>query len=191
MAFLHLIIAHLLGDFVFQSNDLILKKYKSWTGTFQHVCIIASFSVLMLLPILQHKETWLVIGVIFAVHFIQDCIKIAYDVRYNAKKSTIPFFLDQIFHVGLIAFLSPSLEGLNLTALPTWASQVYASDAVAIYIMGAILFSYTYDITVYQFTRQKSKKNTEYKPNVWGMMNRIAVFTALYVLVLVFSGGFM
>lgn len=181
MVFLHLIIAHLLGDFVFQSNDLILRKYKSWKGTFQHVCIIAFLSILMLSPILQHTETWIVIGVISVVHFLQDYFKIGYDANYNKNKSTLPFFLDQILHIGLIAFLSPMLKDLNLAEFPQWFTAFYKSDLVAIYLIGAILFSYFYDITLYQFTRQKRKKHLEYKPNLSGMLHRIALFTALYV----------
>ncbi|MEK9160059.1 MAG: DUF3307 domain-containing protein [Patescibacteria group bacterium] len=189
MIFLHLIIAHLLGDFVFQSNDLIQKKYKSWTGTFQHVCIIGTFTVLSLFPYWQHQETWWVIGAIFGVHFVQDCLKIAYDIRFNQKKSTLPFFADQLFHVSLIFLLSPLLKDLPAMALPEWLGMLYSSKFAAIYIIGAILFSYTYDITLYQFLRQRSKAPREFMANIPAMLRRIVVFTLLYSLVLVFGGG--
>lgn len=191
MIFLHLIIAHLLGDFVFQSNDLILKKYKSWVGTFQHVCIIGVFTILSLFPYWQHRETWLVIGTIFGVHFAQDCLKIAYDIRYNQKKSTLPFFADQIFHVTLIFLLSPLLKDLPALSMPAWLEGLYFSKVAAIYIMGAILFSYTYDITLYQFIRQRAKKPLEFNANIPGMLRRIAIFSVLYAAALILGSRFM
>lgn len=191
MIFLHLIIAHLLGDFVFQSNDLIQKKYKSWTGTFQHVCIMGAFSIVALFPYLQHRETWLVIAAIFGVHFVQDCLKIYYDVRYNKSKSTLPFFADQLFHVTLIFLLSPLLAELSALPLPAWLDTLYYSKFIAVYLMGAILFSYTYEITLYQFTRQKTKKHLEFNANIPAMLRRIAIFTIVYLVILVFGGRLM
>ena len=191
MIFLHLIIAHLLGDFVFQSNDLILKKYKSWIGTFQHVCIIGIFTILSLFPYWHHKETWIVIATIFGVHFFQDYLKIAYDIRYNKKKSTLPFFADQILHTALIFLLSPYLSDLTALSLPEWMGELYYSKVAAVYIMGAILFSYTYDITLYQFIRQKTKKPLEFKANIPEMLRHITTFTLVYAIVLVFGGRFM
>lgn len=191
MIFLHLIIAHLLGDFVFQSNDLIQRKYKSWKGTFQHVCIIGAFTVLMLFPYWHHRETWIVIATIFGVHFFQDCLKIAYDIRFNQKRSTMPFFADQLFHVSLIYFLSPYLEDLASLSLPDWLGALYFSKIALVYVMGAILFSYTYDITLFQFLRKRDRKVSEYSANIPGMLRRIAVFSIAYALMLLFAGRFM
>ncbi|MFA6023703.1 MAG: DUF3307 domain-containing protein [Candidatus Gracilibacteria bacterium] len=189
MIFLHLIIAHLLGDFVFQSNDLIHKKYKSWTGTLQHAGIIALCSTVALLPILQHRMTWIVIGIIFAVHFTQDCLKISFDRRYNKRKSTIPFFVDQIFHTALILFLSPLLSGLQPTTLPTMVMEIYSSQLAAVFVIGALLFSYVQDITVFQFARKASKKNLDYKANIPGMLKRLGLFTLFYGIFLILTGA--
>lgn len=189
MTFLHLILAHLLGDFVFQSNDLIQKKYKSWTGTFQHVCIIGAFTILALLPYWHQREAWLVIGAIFAVHFVQDCLKIELDARYNKKKSTFPFFADQVLHVSLIYFLSPWLDGLAPLDLPNWLNALYSSEMVVVYFIGAILFSYTYDITLYQFLRQRSKAPLGYKANIPSMLRRITAYSLAFVVALILAGG--
>lgn len=188
MTFLHLILAHLLGDFVFQSNDLIQKKYKSWTGTFQHVCIIGAFTILALLPYWHQWEAWLIIGTIFGVHFVQDCLKIELDARYNKKKSTFPFFADQILHVTLIYFLSPRLDGVAPLDLPNWLATLYNSEFVTVYLIGAILISYTYDITLYQFFRQKSKRPPEYKANIPSMLRRITAYTLAFVIALILAG---
>lgn len=192
MVLLELATAHLLGDFVFQSNDLLMRKYKSWTGTFQHVCIITFFTVLFLFPYLNHKEAWMVAGIIFAVHFVQDLLKVEYDLRYNQKKkSTVPFFMDQFLHIGLITYLSPWFTELTPLTLPTWLHTLYFSDYLAIYLMGLILFSFAYDITLFQFKRQKSKKSFEYKPDYSGMGKRLLVFSVAYGLIMVVNRSFM
>lgn len=189
MIFLHLIIAHLLGDFVFQSNDLILKKYKSWKGILEHVSIITAISILLLFPLLQNPEIWTLIGLIALAHFTQDCLKIAYEIRYNSARSTLPFFLDQIFHVGLIAVLSMQLNDLPMIPLPAWFLSFYNAEPLAVYFIGGIMVSYSYDILLYQFARQKNKKITQYKPNVPNMLKRIILFTGAYLLI--FAGSFM
>ncbi len=191
MTFLHLILAHLLGDFVFQSNDLIQKKYKSWTGTFQHVCIIGTFTILAMLPYWHQREAWLIIGTIFGVHFVQDCLKIELDARYNKKKNTFPFFADQILHVTLIYFLSPWLDEVAPLNLPSWLAALYSSEMVVVYLIGAILLSYTYDITLYQFYRQKSKTPREYKANIPSMLRRIAAYSVAFLVALFLAGRLM
>lgn len=192
MVFLELVLAHLLGDFVFQSNDLILKKYKSWTGTFQHVLIIAFFTVLLLFPFWHHVETWLVAGIIFGVHFVQDVLKVEFDVRFNQKKkSTFPYFADQILHLLLITYLSPFFDGLEPLALPEWLTQIYFSKELVVYLMGLVLFSFTYDITLFQFERQKSKKAIEFKADYARMGQRLLFFSVAYVLILILNSSFV
>lgn len=181
-----LLLAHFLGDFVCQSNELIQRKYKSWLGTFEHVCIIASLTILFLFPYWNHKETWLVAAVIFFTHFVQDILKIEVNVDFNAKrKSTIPFFIDQLLHVALIAYMATFFRDLETIELPLWMQQMYFSQLLSMYLLGLVIFSYVYELTVYQFARKKSKKELEFKPNYKGMSNRIMWFSIAYVLFLV------
>lgn len=187
MVFLELVTAHLLGDFVFQSNDLIQKKYKSWTGTLQHDFIISAFTILFLFPYWNHKEAWIVTAAVFVAHFIQDFIKVKYDINCNKNKSTLPFFIDQALHIGLLVFVSSLFNDLTPLQLPLWAKEMYFSQYLAIYLMGLLLFSYTYDITLFQFKRQKSKKPIQYKPNFPGMRKRLLFFSVVYVLVMIVS----
>ncbi len=185
MVILEIVLAHLLGDFVFQSNDLILKKYKTWRGTLEHVCIIATFTALFLFPYWQHNETWMVVGIIFATHFVQDVLKVEYDARYNQKKkSTAPFFLDQILHLSLIVYLSTYFNNLEPLTLPNWVEELYFSKYLVTFWIGLVLFSYTFDITRYQFKRKHSKKGLQYHPDFPGIVKRLLLFSIAYVLFL-------
>ncbi len=187
-----LLLAHFLGDFIFQSNDLIQRKYKSWLGTFEHVCIIAFFTILFLFPYWNHIETWIVAGAIFSTHFLQDVLKIRYDVIFNSKKkSTLPFFADQFLHISLILYLSTLFRDLPTLNMPAWVQNMYFSQLLTIYLLGLVLFSYVFDLTLFQFARQKSQTPLSYVPNFKGMRSRIMWFSILYVLVLVVNGSFM
>ena len=187
-----LLLAHFLGDFVFQSNDLIQRKYKSWLGTFEHVCIIAFLVILFLFPYWNHGETWMVAGVIFFTHFLQDQFKIKYELIFNLKKkSTFPFFADQVLHIGLIFYLSTFFNGLQTLSLPSWMHDMYFSQFLSLYCLGLISFSFVYDITAFQFARQKSKKRPSYVPNFDGMRKRILLFSLVYILLFVVNSSFM
>jgi hypothetical protein len=192
MVVLELVLAHLLGDFVFQSNDLIHRKYKSWLGVAEHVCIITLFTVLFLFPFWNQIYMWQTASLIFGVHFVQDLLKIKYDIHFNAqKKSTIPFFLDQIFHFSLIFALAPGFNSLAPLPLPGWISNLYFSQLLTTYLIGIILFSFTYDITLYQFLRQKQKKTMEYKPDYVGMRKRLIIYSSVFVLYLLVHSSLM
>ncbi len=190
--FFEILLAHLLGDFVFQSNDLIQKKYKSWTGTFEHVCIIAVCTILFLFPYWNQAWTWYTVALIFSTHFIQDCLKIRYDIRFNLKKkSTLPFFVDQLFHISLIAYVARRFNNLPHMALPNALENLYFSKAVAIFAVGLILVSYTYDITRFQFERQHSKQALTYTPDRAGMSQRLFLYGIGFALFLVMYRSFM
>ena len=190
--FFELLLAHLLGDFIFQSNDLLQRKYKSWTGTFEHVCIIAFFTIFFLFPYWNQSFTWITASVIFCTHFVQDVLKIGFDVRFNAKrKSVIPFFMDQLFHISLIAWLSTTFATLEPLALPEWIHKLYFSQFLALYCIGLVFFSYVVDITQYQFYRKKTANPREFKPDFKKMRQRILIFSIAYVLFLLVNGSFV
>ncbi len=190
--FFELLLAHLLGDFVFQSNDLIVRKYKSWRGTFEHVCIITFFAVLFLFPYWGQSLTWKVLGLIFISHFVQDFLKIHLDRHYNSKKkSTGPFFADQILHIGLIAWLSSSFTNVEMMALPQWVHNLYSSPFLVLYLIGLVFFSYTVEITKYQFYRQKTQEPKPFKADHGQMRKRVMHFSMAYVLFLLVNGSFV
>jgi len=192
MVVFNLLFAHLLGDFVFQSNDLIQRKYKSWIGNFEHVCIIIFFTILVLFPYWGSFKMWVVAVTIFAIHFVQDWIKIKYDLKYNLKKkSTIPFFVDQTLHTSLILILAPTIQDLAPFQLSGDILNLYYSPFLIAYLMGLILVSYTYDITLFQFRRQKTKKRLIYKPNFKVMRRNITIFSLISAFSLVAYRYFM
>ncbi len=183
MLILQLLVAHLLGDFVFQSNALIKKKDETWKGTLEHAAIITGFTALFLLPYWLQPKAWLTVGVIFGVHFAQDVIKVEYDKRFNKSHSTLPFFIDQFCHIALIVLMGRGFERLETLGLPEIFMNLYASPFVHILLAGIVLLSYTFDITLYQF-KHKVQQDLAYTPDHKGMFQRVLAFSVFYSFVL-------
>lgn len=179
---MQLLIAHLLGDFVFQSNSLLKKKYETWVGTFQHVLIITVFTILMLFPYWNTSWAWVVVGVIFVMHFVQDLLKVEFDKRFNDKKRSVtPFFVDQVLHISLICLMGRGFQALPTMNLPEWLENLYFSDPVNVLLVSILLLTYTFDITRFQFERHESKTVKSYHPDHKGMTVRVLAFTIIYL----------
>ena len=175
MLLLHLVIAHLLGDFVFQSDRLIQKKYRHWGGVLQHASIVTIFNILAIFPFWKQREAWWIIAIIFVVHFVQDVLKVGYEKRYNQKKrSTWPFFLDQIFHFALMICLVTQIPLQGMEIVPDFAGMLIKG-----WLAGLIVVTYVWEITLYQFKR-KAKKSAKLKFQLRAMLGRLAIFTALF-----------
>jgi hypothetical protein len=186
MLIFHIVVAHLLGDFVFQSNSLLAKKYKSWTGTLQHALIITLFTALVLFPFWGAWHTWLIVGTIGTIHFAQDVLKVEFDKRHNKKKSLIPFFLDQLMHLSLIVLLGQTFYGIVPFSLPVWLDWLYFTQWVPIMFSCVILISHAFDITVFQFKLRREKKNLKYHYDISGMLPRVLGFSIFYLIFLIF-----
>ncbi len=180
MVILHFLLAHLLGDFVFQPNALIKKKYKTVFGTFEHVVVIFIFTTLMLLPYWNQLWAWISLAILFLVHFTQDAIKVECDKKAKPKDRPFLFFLDQVLHVSLILVLATGFKTLEPMALPGALQWFYFTPSWLIYLIGSILLTFTWDITAYQFVRSKKLKST-YVPHYASMASRFMVFSLLFI----------
>ncbi|MCB9799527.1 MAG: DUF3307 domain-containing protein [Candidatus Omnitrophica bacterium] len=100
--FCKLYVAHLLGDFVFQFEELYRLKVRHVLGHFLHVIIHIGFSLLLVSPYLSHGFIWKFIGALGLVHLCQDLIK--YQLQKRFPQATFFLFtLDQIIHALVIA----------------------------------------------------------------------------------------
>jgi len=95
--FVVLLSAHLLSDFGFQTDKLIIRKRKLY-GQFIH-SIIVFFTTYIFLG---DYKALLLSFIIFLTHLIIDIIKIKMDKNDNI----IIFILDQVLHIIILFFLS-------------------------------------------------------------------------------------
>src|SRR5690554_7670810 len=100
--FVKLILAHLLGDFVFQSDQWVrekeLKKHKS-PKLYLHVLLHGFLSMIIVAEI----HFWpYAVGIIIS-HFFIDWSKLTFQNKSNQK----PWFLvDQISHIGILILVT-------------------------------------------------------------------------------------
>jgi len=100
--FLRLVLAHFIGDFLFQSDEVYEVKKKGFAGALVHYFIIFFTFLLFSFPYLKYANCWLVILFASLTHVLQDEIKLRYIT--NPKLNLFAFIADQIFH---IIFLTP------------------------------------------------------------------------------------
>ena len=135
--FLNLYLAHMLGDFVLQFDELYRLKTQKTIGHFYHVIILAIVSIALTLPYAASPFIWIFILVIYAIHFVQD--KIKYRLQDQGAPGFLCFTLDQIIHflwLSLI-FLFPLSKQPPPHSYPLFINLFY-SDPV--WVLGIIWF---------------------------------------------------
>lgn len=106
--FLKLILAHLISDFILQSEELYQLKIRSFWGHLFHVLIHGLVSLLILSPYLNTSQIWFFVTGMVLVHLVQDLIK--YSATQKKPENTFSYFMmDQFLHVLVIStiFLFP------------------------------------------------------------------------------------
>lgn len=103
MAFCYLLLGHLLGDFVLQTNRIAVNKplYRSWGIV--HAVIVTLCMLIFSIPF--GLTTMLLVVPAGILHFIIDKKKTDFSDKY--KLPELPAFIaDQILHVGILYFTS-------------------------------------------------------------------------------------
>lgn len=115
---LKLVLAHFIGDFVFQPTrwveDKLRKKWKS-KYLYWHIGI----HLVALLVLLQFKQL-VVVTIVIATHY---CIDLGKLVLTNQKNHRWLFVVDQIMHLGIIAVLVYWKEPFQLNLDHLWESE--------------------------------------------------------------------
>lgn len=99
MLFTKLLLAHLLGDFVFQpSRWLIQKESLKIRSSFLYIHILIHF--LLILVLLWDLNYWKIALVISVTHYFIDLAKLYSEPLF--KNKTVPFFIDQFLHLAVL-----------------------------------------------------------------------------------------
>jgi hypothetical protein len=136
--FWSLLLSHLLGDFVLQSDRLVEAKHRL-PGLLVHGAIHLTVSVLLLLP--RRLEVWAALVVLTGLHLGVDSLKISRE-RPQQRSTPSLFLLDQAAHFVLIGGVAawvaahyPSIKpwlglpilipavGLTLVSFVWWISE--------------------------------------------------------------------
>lgn len=168
------LIAHLLGDFVFQPDlwikDKQLKKAKSKFLYF-HIAIHAGL-VLILLQF--NIEFWLAFLVIPISHYIIDIVKIYLEKRINSRYL---FTFDQLAHLAVILSLSWYYYPQELTF------DIQLSNAVMLLMLSIILLTFGVAVfikvimTKWDLPEDSDKDSLSKAGNYIGILERLFVFS--------------
>jgi len=117
---LKLLLAHILGDFVFQSKALVRKRKENIAYLFLHVGIHALLLVLCFLSDLY--DNWPVILFVSCSHLLIDSLKIWWERKFPYKPFHI-FVVDQGLHLATIAAVAIHQYGLSVEWLDGLLSE--------------------------------------------------------------------
>ncbi|CAM1358333.1 conserved membrane hypothetical protein [Tenacibaculum sediminilitoris] len=115
MLFLKLLVAHLLGDFVFQPKNWVKNKEKKKIKSSKLYIHIGVHIILLLLLLQFNSKYWNVFLLVIVSHYLVDIGKL-----YFQKKKTkrLFFFLDQALHLLFLGFAtyiySPFKVNINI-----------------------------------------------------------------------------
>lgn len=182
----YFILAHLLGDFVFQPGSLVLWKARSKKGVFAHSLIHLAINFLVLLPFLINGYLWLIpaAAIISFVHFWLDLAKINYNLSHDQK--VLPFVVDQLLHLLTILLVYFFISEIPLTLPEGTFYVVYSDIRIIIFLSFLILVSSVIEIFYYEKQRENNK-NAKLKINTGKMQSRIIVLTLIYALFMLLS----
>lgn len=163
------ILAHLAGDFLFQSDKWIKHKrqgkYKS-KYLYWHILI---HTVLLLITLQFNFKYWKGIVLVIISHYIIDLIKLSLDKKINSQ---VLFFTDQILHLIVIAGVIQSYHPFKVNL-----SSVYTIKSLLL-ITFILITTYVSSVII-KILISKWKINNE-SPNqagkYIGMLERLFVF---------------
>jgi hypothetical protein len=106
-----MIIAHVLGDFTFQTSQIVKMKMKSNIGLFIHLIIVLFFYLLIGLFYFSPKYIF-AISIIFISHYIIDYFKIVLGRKHNISgvKASLSLIADQILHLFFMLLVFYALK---------------------------------------------------------------------------------
>jgi len=174
--FLQFLLAHILGDFVFQPEKWVKdkeeKKAKS-VKLFFHICVHAV--LLLLIFILNLKEYWLGILCVVTSHYLIDILKL-----YLQKKKTKRawFFIDQILHFLILIITTSFYTDFQLSTekIITNKTLLLLIFLLLVIYVSAIIIK----IIITQWNPEKKKENDDSLAKAGryiGILERLFVFT--------------
>jgi len=172
--FVKLLLAHLLGDFVFQSDHWVrekeLKKHRS-PKLYLHVLLHG----LLTMVIVGEIHFWPYAAGIVITHFLTDWSKLIFQTDNNQKTW---FFGDQILHVAFLflAFWLYTPQGIDVSWIDAEKMWVVATALVFLTYPTSVLIR----ILISRWTPKTEDKPQESLENAGkyiGILERLFVFT--------------
>jgi len=182
--FIRLILAHLIGDFLFQFDLVHALKVKGPKGLLFHVGIVIGCLLIFCGPYLDQPITWLFLLYIGITHYVQDWAKIRFTSQ--SKHQLFFFCLDQIVHIAFIATIFwTSLRSIDPLANPDnhLFVNLYNNNTIILYFITAIIASYAGHYMIILFKSDFLNINRPYSvfEKWYGFMERILIISVFFL----------
>ena len=174
--FLKFLLAHILGDFVFQPENWVKDKEEKKVKSIKLYFHIGIHALLLLLLLLFNlKEYWLGFLLIIISHYFIDVLKL-----YLQKKKTkrIWFFIDQILHVSILVLTTYLYTNIpfSIENIITEKSLLLLIFLLLVIFVSAIIIKII--ITQWNPERKKYDDDSLAKAGRYiGVLERLFVFT--------------
>jgi len=143
--FIRLVLAHLIGDFLLQTERVFKVKVKYKWGVLLHGSIVGIVSVIFILPYLYQPHIIILMILLYIIHIFQDKAKIIYNLQME-RNNLWTFLFDQLLHIGVIALISFSATNVFSNTLPYPGPQIlnkiYNSNRIMIFSIWFIVLTY-------------------------------------------------
>jgi hypothetical protein len=182
MVLLKLILAHLLGDFLFQTKQIVILKNTVRNGAWAHYLVVFGCNCLLLINRLNEPLIWLGILAISLSHILFDQGKIKH-LKNKPEDDTLRMFLvDQLLHLIVILVVAWWWLKVGLS----FPSDSLTISLAAWAILG-IINTYFLSLLLYYIEKSKLPKgyNREYRKMLVRLLIGVSVFMGLIPLTLV------
>ncbi|WP_417265867.1 DUF3307 domain-containing protein [Brumimicrobium sp.] len=172
---LKLLLAHILGDFVFQTSKMIqmkriTKNGRRYKALLCHIAI--HFSLLTLL--LFDFKYWAGILIILFSHFLFDLLKLRLEDKKKLNEIVL-FFIDQVLHLLIIASVVYLYTPFNLScqAINSPSNLLLAVSLIAItYVIGVLI-----KVLMSKWKPEENKNSLMKNAGLYiGMLERLFIF---------------
>ncbi len=148
--FLRLLLAHFIGDFPFQADQIYREKMHGIQGQVLHGLIIGLLCAIFSWPVLFHPEVWGLILVFIAAHIFVDWLK----MKIGNKKVPVfwAFLTDQLLHISVLALVFLFDFSRNVPDIQHPLFALYNSNKLVVLVITYIIatFAGTYFLDAFK-----------------------------------------
>ena len=183
--FLLLLFAHVLGDFVFQTNNIYRLKVNYFGGVILHSAIFYMLAILITLPLSVSNTTYAIwLFFVFVSHIFVDKVKLLIGKTVIAQEY-INFIIDQCIHIAVLTsllFLPITIQPSSLLVEVLHQTGLSSVSLSLIFFSASMLIFVTYSVSVllyyYDCSVHKEQKPLKYN------YNRMLYRAVLYLLLI-------
>ncbi len=184
MIFWQLLLAHLIGDFLLQFNEIFRLKVKSTWGVLLHCVIVGTISILFLVPYVFAMRMWCGIIILICSHFMIDWIRVIFSKKANLDNLWM-FLLDQCLHISIVWLVSLIIVPPPLLTLPESIRSIIENKQIILTLCGFIAAGHFGAIFIHYLKKMFVKGYMSQSLNT----KRYGIIERLLVMVLILSPG--